>query len=241
MTMLSTILRTVVILALLLSSSAFATSLVAVTTDTEAYLGIDSKAQGSDLPRCKLIEAHGFAVGMSGHIGDLATKFDAATHIADVLRISADFKSTIENLVLDIQTPLARSIAWGKLNAPAEYAAKYDGKKVLELVVISVIEGKPRIAVLEWRAQGGVVVAEEPKYLGINQSIVVGTHRAVEEYQERHPEWTSLPALSIIRTFLEIEAKQEPEMVGHPLSIVRIDSASTKWISLGTCEAGGHR
>jgi hypothetical protein len=218
------------------SSTVFATTLVAVTTATEAYLGADSRGQGTNEPICKVIEAHGVAVGMSGVLADAATQFNAANHITAALRRSTDLKSTIENVIADLEGPLARSIAWAKVNAPAEYA-KYDGKKVLELLFVTVVNGEPRIGVLVWRAQNGQILHEGPTYLGTMQSLVVGTHDAVKAYQESHPNWVNLPATEIIETFLRIEAKQEATFVGPPFSIVRIDTSGAHWVCPGVCES----
>lgn len=218
------------------SSTVLATTLVAVTTATEAYLGADSRAQGTNEPVCKVIEEHGIAVGMSGHLADSATQFDAALHIANSLRRSADLNAAIANVLAEMEGPLTRSVAWGKANAPAEYAAHYEGKKVLELLFINVANAEPRIGVLVWRAQNGQVLHEKPTYFGAMQSLVVGTHDAVKVYQKSHSGWDKLPPAAIIETFLGIEAKEEPDSVGPPFSVVRIDSSGAHWICPGVCE-----
>lgn len=212
-----------------------ATTVVAVTTATEAYLGADSRAQGTDKPICKVIQSSTVAVGLSGHLADSATNFSAPQLVSRALSRSTDLESAIQNVLTDLDEPLKRSIEWGIANAPSEYQKQYEGKKVLELVFITAINGSPRLAVLYWRAEDRRLHRDGPTYQGSMQCIVVGNNSAVKAYQEDNPNWANASAKTLVRKFLEIEATSHPDSVGPPFSIIKLSKSGVEWADSGTC------
>jgi hypothetical protein len=217
------------------ASSALGTTLIALTTGTEVYLGADSRGQGGERSLCKLIKTEKLAVGTSGHLRNSATQFDVANYITAALGRSVDLESAIENVSADLEAPLARSIAWVKANRPVEFGENYDNQKILELLLVTAVNGEPRVAVLIWRAQDGQVVRDAPTNLGAMQSLVVGNNTTVEAYQKSHPEWVNLPASTIVEKFLTLEAEGEPDFVGPPFSIIRMSTAGAHWLKSGVC------
>jgi hypothetical protein len=231
--------KTSIIALLLCPAPLFATTLVVLTTATDAYLGADSRAQGRSELVCKIVDSGGVAVGMSGHLGNTATQFNASESVAHALHRSSDLRSAIENVTAELQAPLETSMEWERVHALADYQAKYEGEKVLELVFVTAVNGAPRIAVVYWRAQDGHLVREGPTFHGAMYSLVVGSNTAVKAYQDSHPEWVNLPPAAIVEKFLQVEAEQEPDVVGPPFSIVQMNKSGTHWVSSGACNEAG--
>jgi len=220
---------------MLCSSTLKATTVVAITTGTEAYIGADSRAVGSASSACKLVARSGVAVGASGHLADLATRFNAVDSIRAALDKSHDFDSAIEGVIAELEPPLQRAMMWGSRNAPDEYQRKYQGKLALAVLLVGIRNHVPDIVYVAWRTDDGFVSRTEPRHLGANNFDAIGSHENIQKYIRRNPQWNQRPAGERVKTLLEIESDAQPAVVGKPFSLVRVDESGIHWIKRGAC------
>jgi hypothetical protein len=221
---------------LLISAEAEATTVIAVTTDTAAYIGADSRTQ----PRgnmCKIIVSGLFAVGMSGQLADRATKFNPTNVIRHAILRSKDLSSAINAAVMAIEPSLERSMKWGFSNSRAEYLAKYQGKLAFALLFIGIEQGKPRIVFLAWRTDNGGISRLPPRSFDQNSFDGMGTFDAVVIYIIKNPNWRLMNPMLRITTALQVQSEATPSEVGPPFSILRITGSGPDWIERGACAA----
>lgn len=216
-----------------------ATMVLAITTDKAAYIGADGRAdpQGNI---CKLVVGKRMAVGTSGHLEDKATGFSARATITTALVSSHDFASGIESVIIALEPPLERSLAWGFQRSTAEYMAKYQGRVALALLFIGIDQQGPKIAHVAWRTENGRIFRLPQRTLGPNEFDAIGSFDAFMEYVARTPEWKRQhPAARIVKA-LQIQSGAHPQTVGRPFAIVRITRGrGVEWIKGGACSTHG--
>jgi len=191
---------------------------------------------------CKINVRDNSAAAMAGHLADSAKSFDAAKLIRaalstpDALALKAH---TFEQLV---RQPLQQSLDYGRQHEPVLFASKFAGKKALQTIFATVEGGKPKMIVSTFRVtEDGSLTLEEPKELGSRQVYVFGESAAIARYQTGNPRWSEAGPVGIIRKFLALEIEDEPDLVGAPLTIVRITSGERRWIEPGQCAADQSR
>ncbi len=226
-------------LALCLSSSvacAHATTAIAVTTATSAYIGVDSKVD-PDGTMCKLVVNKRVAVGMSGQLADKATNFSAARSVAAGLAESRGFNEVIVSVIRSVEPHLRRSMKWGFVNDPAVYVQKFQGKGALALLIVGIDDrGQPQIVYVAWTTKNGDILRLPISRFGKNAFDAIGAYDAFISYLSAHPEWKSAGAVDRIRKVLEIESAASPDMVGPPFSIIVLEARGLRWIQRSPCE-----
>ena len=213
-----------------------ATTAIAVTTATSAYIGADSKVDPGGT-MCKLVVNKRVAVGMSGQLADRATNFSAARSVATALSGSRGFKDAIDSVIRNVEPPLKRSMKWGFVNDPTTYAQEFQGKNALALLIVGIGErGQPQIVYVAWRTENGDIMRLPISRFGQNAFDAIGVYDAFIPYLSAHPEWKSIGAVDRIRKVLEIESAASPDMVGPPFSIIVSGAKGLRWIQRGPCE-----
>jgi hypothetical protein len=225
---------------LVIFGNARATTVIAVTTDSSAFIGADSRTDPHGT-MCKIVVGNGVAVGMSGLLADNATQFTAATTIKDALSRASNLTSAIDSTTAALEPPLKRSLEWGFRNAPAEYS-RYQGKNALALLFVGINHGIPQITYFVWRTENGNISRLPARTLTANAFNGIGAFDAIVNYVIRTPKWRSLNPVTRITKALQIESEASPENVAPPFSIVRITpTRRVEWIQGGACNAGEKR
>lgn len=214
--------------------------MVGISTNDSVFLGADSLV-GSDGTsaagrRCKIDFKGNYAAAMAGLLADSATSFDARAQVRRALTAPGDLMHKVRTFELLIREPLERSLDYGRHHEPEVFAAKYSGKKALQIIFGGVEGGKPIMIVSTLRvAEDGGLILDKAKVLGPGQVYVFGESAAITKYQTGNPDWTAAEPDAIIRKFLALEIEDEPNLVGAPASILQITSGISRWIEAGQC------
>jgi hypothetical protein len=218
-----------------------ATTVIAVTTDSSVYIGADSCAKPKGTI-CKIVIGNGVAVGMSGHLADAATHFNAATTIRGAIAHAGTLQAALDLTIAAIEPPLHRSLEWGFKNAIADYSTMYQGKLALALLFIGIENGIPKIIYLTWHTNNGDISRLPMRSFGANAFDCIGTFNAITSYIIKTPNWTTIaPEMRIVQA-LQIESDAEPREVAPPFTIVRITpDGRIKWVRYGVCRQKRNR
>jgi hypothetical protein len=236
----------VVMVMIITGRSGWSTTIVAVSTNNGVFLGADSMVGvdgGNGIGRmCKININENSAVAMAGHLADSATSFDAATLIRMALSKSAALAPKVQIFERLVRKPLQQSLDYGRQNMPVLFASKYAGKKALQTIFVAVEGGKPKMIVSTFRVtENGNLELDKPKELGSGQVYVFGETAAIAKYQTGNPHWSDSDPVEIIRKFMALEIEDEPDLVGAPVSIVRVTSREWRWIAPGQCASDQSR
>ena len=185
---------------------------------------------------CKISVGDNSAAAMAGHLADSATSFDAATLVRRALSTPGDLAAKDRAFEKLVRQPLQQSLDYGRQHVPLLFASKYAGKKALQAIFAAVEGRKPKLIVSTFRVtENGGLTLDEPKELGSGQVYVFGENAAIAKYQTENPSWNWAEPDTIIRKFLALEIENEPNLVGAPVSIIRITSVDKQWIEPGQC------
>lgn len=176
----------------LTARSGAGTTVVGISTNDSIFLGADSiiASDGANAigRRCKIDVGGTYAAAMAGPLADSATSFDAATYVRSALRTPGDLAQKVRTFELLIREPLQRSLDYGRHHAPEVFAARYSGKKALQIIFGGVEARKAKMIVSTFRvAENGGLVVDEPKTLGSGQVYVFGESAAIARYRTANP------------------------------------------------------
>jgi len=212
-----------------------ATTVIAITTADAAFIGVDA----CSTPRgeiCKLAVSKDMAVGISGHLADTATQFNALNIITQEIRHPGDFNSRVQALMSALEPALKRSLTWGFEHSTTEYMSEYQGKLALGILCAGIDKSGPQIVYISWRTENGRITRLDPSTFGRDKFDAIGTYDNFLEYLRTNPGWQKEDPVKRIMKALEIETAAHPESVGPPFAVVRITKENgVQWVSTGVC------
>jgi hypothetical protein len=143
-------------------------------------------------------------------------------------------------------TPLLDSLR----NAdPSGFAGQYEGQAAVQLALVGREGGQPRVVSVEFviANRGGGFPALSTRVMSCpgdcpspTSAYFFGTHGKIDEFLRQHPGFTVHPDESRAEALLNLEYADRPDLVGGPVSTIRIDGSGDAMVRGGACAADGH-
>lgn len=246
--MIRTISVFLLIILMLWSGEAEATTAIAIRTENIIVVGADGKVNWGDYSGsqagCKIGIANNILWAKSGILGLPAARFDidliARSAISSATSILAGVKVFEENII----PRFVEILAGLRRGNPDNFRSKWDGKPVLKIVFIGFENGIAHLHSRELSAyleDGDVVVRRNdafdcPSAECENGYVILGSHEAADAILATNSDiWTRFHADQVIARLIEAEIAANPRDVGEPIAIAAIDRNGVQWLRAGAC------
>ncbi|MFH0845770.1 MAG: hypothetical protein V1930_09845 [Pseudomonadota bacterium] len=221
------------------------TTLVAIRTPQEIWIGADSKVNLL-LPKavsrsgCKIRQVGNFFIGYAGLAEYTKTNYDLVTLVNEACMKGGTLEDKVRAFDGVIVNPLSHALKYIKRTHSRYYRQKIHGKAAVQIVFAAVEEGVPIIHVryLNVSDRGGDSPSialykrscpgedcpngEFVAYLGHNEAIV--------RFVEKEKNFWTIGYAEGIRELIDLEIQAEPDYVGAPIDILRLDGKGHRWI-----------
>jgi hypothetical protein len=227
-------------------SNSLSTTVVAVKTSKEIYLGADSKVtdtfgNAAERRACKIVQSGRVFFAYAGFARDAKNGFSipeiAKRSLASGKTLSIQAKT--EAMAKVIVTELTRYLPKMKDESFVTFREKIEGKTFLRIVVAGFDKGRPAIFVRLFRygmttdGRGGVLVSADDcdgKCSAPVTTRFLGETDAIVGLPEESKNFWNDGFAAGIRKLIEIQIAARDEYVGPPIDILRIDAKRATWI-----------
>jgi hypothetical protein len=223
---------------------AMATSIVAVRVNDRLIVGADSKETRADnLPVterfCKIGRASGFYFVTAGFVRVLNSEFDAHTIITNASRIAGKIEGKITAVEQAVTGPLIRALTRHRQRYPLDYRQRFKTGSALQIIFFGVEAGSTFMITSEFISTPPDL---EHIQLKINRSkcpgecpdgddiFAGGENDAFEKFLNDKPNYWKINPIEAVRTLIELEIKNSPNLVGPPVDILYVDKNGAQWI-----------
>ncbi len=244
MRILQTVIAFLVIQIALCSSAPANTSIIVVRTPSVVYLGADSKmtTEGqpvTDRKVCKLHQADELFFAVAGFAGDQRREFKVPEIVARAARKGSTMSERVRRSEEAVVERLTAELIRLKNEAPATYEkmVREEGGTVLALAFAGYEEG----ATFAIISQFAIRDPESPSVFVKRDScpgncpfgvktFFLGSYKAIARYIAGKTGEGDMEPLEAIRYLIELEMEENPQEVGGPVDILRIDRQGPQWI-----------
>jgi len=230
------------VVGLVLPLCANATSIVLLQTPNQVVLAADSRAVSlrSDgearisAPTCKIIIAPSTVVAIAGILSDM-TGFDSMAFLGEHLADGQPLEAAADSL--------AKAAALRLPNVVAHFIQP--GRPAVTFLLARIENGATRVAIRDvlYLGESGA----QPQFriessncpgncAGPNMVFAAGSSQAITESLASSPSHRSrLKDPSFAEELLRLETDANPQTVGPPFSILKLDETGVHWRSAGAC------
>lgn len=242
-------LRKAVAMLLLLCFGAFAapaTTIVAVRTKSEIWIGADSKVTDTfgnerESRPCKIVAAAGVHFAYAGFARNAKTGFSVPQAAAAALAEEPTSAPTRKAEILGIRLgeKLESEIRGIRETDFVTYREKIEGKTFLRILVAGFEKGKPVLLVRQFRfgqkADGGigVIVSNDDCGTGCKDKIAtrfLGETAAIDGLPEETRDFWKPGYAAGVRKLIELQIAAREDYVGPPIDIIRLTSKRASWV-----------
>ena len=230
--------------------AARATTIVAVKTRKEIFIGADSKVtdtfgSASANQACKIVQAGDAFFAYAGFARDIQTGFSIpqigmdALNLEPELAIAARTETLTKTVIekLNVELPLL------KQNSFVTYREKIEGQTFLRILVAGFEKGKPVLLVRKFRLGQtadqtiGVIVSNDDcaaDCKGKNITRFLGETDAIDGLPEETGDFWKQGFAAGIRKLIETQITARERYVGPPIDILQITARRAVWIQKKT-------
>ena len=190
---------------------------------------------------CKINKEHTFYWAVATPlVADTATGFDF-NKVVSATHPKGNLNDKMRTLICKSKVPLSNELAAVKKTSPDYFANFLTYRALFQVLFVGLENGHPSFtwAVLNAQESNGKVeiVSQGPETTGSKLGVFsMGEDKAAKAYISAHiGELTDDPA-RLIRDSIAAQESEEPEMVGGPISIAKIDPSGFTWIQKGECQ-----
>ncbi|MFH0844731.1 MAG: hypothetical protein V1930_04585 [Pseudomonadota bacterium] len=221
------------------------TTLVAVRTPDEIWIGADSKVnlllrKAVSRSGCKIRRVGNLFIGYAGLAEYTKTNYDLVALVNEACLKGGTLDDKVRAFDGLIVNPLSHALKYIKRTHSRYYRQKIHGKAAVQMVFAAVEAGVPRlhvrylnvseregdspsIALSKRNCPGGDCPnGEFAAYLGHNEAIV--------RFVEKERDFWTIGYAEGIRELIDLEIQAEPDYVGGPIDILRLDRNGHRWI-----------
>jgi hypothetical protein len=237
-----------------LGSAAFAdTSIVVIRMPWVVVVGADSKttvegSAASTGTACKIYQAEDLFFAVAGLTNDAGRDFNAPAIIREAIRSESTLAGRVQAAEEAMIARVSRELNRLRAENPSVYArrVKAEGGKVLTLAFIGFQDGKSFALVRQFQADESNPVAVRVSRESCPgdcpdgvRMFFLGRHKAIERYlSQRSKDDPRLSLEEAVKHFIELEIGENPQEVGGPVDILRVDKDGARWIQKkDTCPA----
>jgi hypothetical protein len=170
--------------------------------------------------------------------------FDALQEVSSAYKPGDDLETlsaAIRESVPQMLTPLLKSVLD---TDPAMYAKNYGAQAALHLTLIGSERNSPKVMVVEFQpvetTPGTVTMSTRTMSCpgdcpSPSVGYFLGAHEAVEESVRRNPAILNKPDPDGVEKLIGLEYSSRPDIVGGPLSMLKISSSGSTVLRNGAC------
>jgi len=235
-----------ILLLLVFSSVASATTIVVARSPTEIVIGADSKltdTYGNDLnkPVCKILPAGNLFIAFEGLRKNLQTGFNVMDVSLKALQREprASAFDRVGILTGFLTSRLFSELLFLKQHDQETYLKKIQGQTFLRLVIAGFEQNRPLIFVRQFRAIQinaktiSVEVIADDCLADCRGEVVtrfMGETEAIEGLAEETPNFWRNGLTNGVRQLIQTEITARDGYVGPPIDLLRIDARGAEWI-----------
>jgi hypothetical protein len=228
----------------LCSSALPDTSIIAVRTPQVVYLGADSKTitegqPATDRKTCKIHQAGDLFFAVAGFAGDQRRGFNVPEIVARAARNGFTAGDRVRRSEEAVVEQLTGELVRLRKEAPALYekVVKGEGGTILALAFAGYEEGATFVIISQFATRN-----ENPPSVFVKRdscpencpfgvkTFFLGSYQAIARYIGGKAGEGDMEPIEAIRYLIELEIRENPQSVGGPVDILRIDRQGPKWI-----------
>jgi hypothetical protein len=218
--------------------------LLAAVDSKEIYRDYrDGKAFVDERTTCKLTAAGPYYAIVAG-LSHGTNGFDALKEAAQSYRAGDGLDEVATRTVSSVPRLLAPLLKALRERDRADFAQRYRGQTVLQLTLMGRDRGSPRVIVLEFVERDAATDSPELSTRSIScpgdcpnptAAYFLGTHDRIDEAVTRDNSLIRRPSESQVEKLINFEYTDRPDLVGGPLSMVRIGKSGGTVLRPGAC------
>jgi hypothetical protein len=212
---------------------------IVVSPDTIVLAG-DSKGTlnaGGWTQTCKLGWMNNCAFALVGLQTHTPTGFQVMPIAENACSSHGALSAKVALFYRSVRGPLLIALKDSRLNDRRTYDAWYNEKLVIQMAFAGFDGTTPHVIIEGIEEHAGSLketVTEVPA--GALQYAVIGQKAALKKLVASNPAWwAGLTPVAIGKTIVQSEIDGEPEQVGGPISVLRIDKLGVHWVERGVC------
>jgi len=220
------------------------TSIIAVRTPGVVYLGADSKMitegqPATDRKVCKIHQADELFFAVAGFAGDRRREFNVPEIVARAAKNGSTIREMVKRSEEAMVERLEAELVRLKNEVPAVYekVVREEGGTVLALAFAGYEEGATFVIITQFGTRDGnppLVFVKRDSCPGNCpfgvKTFFLGSHKAIARYIAEKTGEGDMEPIEAIRYLIELEMKENPQQVGGPVDILRIDRQGPQWI-----------
>lgn len=231
----------------LIATAACATSIVAIKTGDDIFIGTDSKMlieKDIAVTQCKITKMDDVYIVFSGIPALPASKFNAYEIAEKSFGGKGSVSARLDAFDKAVQGELQK--AFEKLRTTDDklfsrwYASDVQNRVALQLLVAGAEKKGTVLSMLEYRIMSGK--SEPVKLKSIKQNIVtkpgsdqpkilfLGMQDAINDIMKKKDFFSDFDEVRNINEWINAEIAAEPKLVGGPVDIIKISPKKTEWI-----------
>lgn len=247
---------------LLLSTSVYATTIVAITDKNynRIIIAADSmatvngvKIATESIQLCKLVVMSGCVFGIAGAILNPSQSYDLQAMASNACAFSGDLQEKADFFEHTSEEPIRKYLSFVKVN-DRQYFGEVTGQRMDFAGAIFAGMQDRQVNVFERafiaHADGSLETDNKDTLAGTVGVNSLGVNDRIHGYLTTHPQWYK-DALGengmeeLARKFISFGIKDRPDIVGPPISILEIDHSvlladpnaiTIRWIEPGACQ-----
>ncbi len=241
----------------LISSTAFATSIVAVRNNDEIVIGADSKTMltsafssvedPQSVSKCKIVQAGNIFFASAGSAGIGPAEFpgyvDPEFDVRKIIAKGLEGKGRIADKVNNLEKTLIASlsqIAEKARQADAVFFMERLAKYPIHSVIVAGLDNEELILMVRTFkliiSPSGSLSFEIGRFACPGDcpesfiTVFAGRTEAVRKYLKSEYFWFYTDLTTAVRHLVELEISREPSFVGAPVDILRLTKEGAEWI-----------
>jgi hypothetical protein len=227
------------------------TAIIAVYTPEFVMIGADSLLVATGTHRhqfgCKIGETNKIfwaSSGMNKTVDNAPVNFDIDRIASEAVKSSHDFAGAIAAFESSARRAIPPVLEWLAISIPSAFAKQLGGDAV-SIVFAGVDHNEVRMSTVELKvdpnsnaiAVGLTTSRHDCPGADCITPIALGTIEAMQAEAARELDiWQKLGAVPAIRKLIAVEIAAKPDIVGGPLTILKITPAGLSWPEVGECQ-----
>lgn len=206
------------------------TTIVASRTDTEIVVGADSKVtwarDGLREVDCKIYQVGKVFFALAGIGGDAGTDFSVAEIVKQVASSRGRLEEIVRTCELMIQSPLYATIEGMKIQHPEFFERHLSQGSYLDIVFFGFENGLAAMYLQSYWADK----IESKGFRGRFDFTFLGYWKPLAQFIETRHDYWNIGITAATRNLIQMAIDDNPDLVGPPISIIRITADGAEWV-----------
>ncbi len=220
------------------------TTIVAIRTPEEIWIGADSKVtnvHNKSITKsvCKIKQVGRLFYAFAGFSNYTGSSYDLVSIVNKACRNNLSLSGKVKTFEKLIVPPLSKALKRIQINRPSYFAEEIQDKAVIQIVFAGIENGEPSFFVRNIRVEDNdgnspTITINEVSCPGDCEGgemvVYLGHTEAIESFLETKDSFWEIGYAAGIRELITIQIEAEPDDVGPPIDMLRISNRGAKWI-----------